>query len=259
MSDTTDVSKLTFMKLALLMNSCDYGQLATVNDIKELCVAGGLKVTDGKHVHLIKFMGFLLEGKHHGADLIPGMGEIVERHKAKKALPDRRSVPNLTWREAISKPTKFDDEAKGVFLQHYAMTKRKKHSAMMAGVCSATVDQAMKDDGDFKKAVAEMAEYYKDHIHEMASDQFAGIPEVIFGGKNRDKVKGYKLVFPNNNMLSMELKRTNPEYNEKHDIDMNVSGGVLVAPAVMSMDDYIKNNVKSISDGVESEELDDQG
>jgi len=168
-------------------------------------------------------------------------------HKTKKALPDRRELINETWRERMMQPTKFDDSAKGVFLQHYGMTKRMKHSAMQAGVCFYTVKKAMKDDAVFKKAVDEMAEYYKDHIHEVHEGQMLGIPEPIMGGKFKDVVVGWKTVFFNNNHIAMELKRTNPEYNEKTQVDMNVTGGVLVAPASMPMEEYIQKNVKMIS------------
>lgn len=136
------------------------------------------------------------------------------------------------WREKMQMAkVKFDDRAKMRYLDHLAKTGRKGHAAAAAGVCPNCVNEHRKKDPAFNEAVDIALQMYADDVHALAVKLMNGVDEPIIGGKEKDKIVGHKRVHATN-LVAMELKRTNPEYRDRQEIDIKGGGvGALVVPA----------------------------
>ena len=132
---------------------------------------------------------------------------------------------------------KFDDRAKGVFLEEYRKWGRMGESAAAAGVSPQTVRKALKEDEDFAEAMV-MAEHdYRDKL--IGHQQ-----NLVFNGqlkKTYDRngnLVSEERVYPIR-LIELELKKHDSGYRDKQEVDINHSGGVLVAPAEMpSIEDW---------------------
>jgi hypothetical protein len=132
----------------------------------------------------------------------------------------------------------FDDDAKIVFLDHYARFNRKKMAAMAAGVSVFTVHEHIKKDPEFALAVEEAKEAYKDRVKEtMYKAGVEGIEETIFGGQFKNEPVGTKRTFYPLLTLA-EAKRVEPEYRDKQSLDVTHRGGVLLIPAEMTPQEW---------------------
>ncbi len=156
------------------------------------------------------------------------------------------------WRHELqAAKVKFDDDAKQTFLQEYAKSDRLQASAALAGVCLQTVRNHIDNDPDFAEAIKEAKEAYKDRLREHVQDLvFEGVDEPIIGGQFKDEVVAHKRVYPTN-LIAMEMKKTDPEYRDKHEHNHNVRGGVLLIPATPE--------TKEDQDALERELADQQG
>jgi len=140
-----------------------------------------------------------------------------------------------SWRKKLQmSKVKFDDKAKGIFLEHYSRTSRLNHAAAAAGVCPNTVNTHRKNDPDFDAACEVARGLYNDDIHALAMKVANGVREPIFGGEFKDQVVGYKTVY-HPGIIMQEQKRCNPEYRDKQEIDIKGVGlGALVVPATLT-------------------------
>ena len=157
--------------------------------------------------------------------------------------PSEIEIDMSEWRQQIrdSKRVKLDDVQKEVFLYWFARTNRKTHSAHAAGVCWQTVLNHMKADPEFEEQFKQAQHQYQDRLEQIAREVAQeGILEPIIGGKSKDKVVAHRRVIATN-ILAMQMKRANPEYKERQEIDLNHKGGVLLVPGGMDMDEWIKN------------------
>lgn len=154
-----------------------------------------------------------------------------------------RKVKLANWRTEIqASRLKFDDDAKARFLEHFRQFGRMGQAAEAAGVGGNTVRSHLDKDPDFAEAFQDAKDAYRDRVHETAyAVAVEGIDEPIIGGEFKDEVVAYKKVYATN-ILAMELKRVDPGYKERSEVDMNVRGGVLVAPAQCSPDEWIKQH-----------------
>lgn len=149
------------------------------------------------------------------------------------------------WRTVIKMSRiKFDEEAKGVFLNEFQKWGRMGESAAAAGVSPQTVRKAMEDDQDFAEAMLLCETAYKDKLIGHHQD-------LVFNGtvkKSYDRNGGLvseETVYPIR-LIELELKKHDSGYREKQEIAVNHSGGVLVAPAEMnSIDDWEKRFAKA--------------
>lgn len=141
----------------------------------------------------------------------------------------------------VIKAIKFDDAAKQRFLDHYAKHGRVGQAATAAGVVLMTVLKHRKSDPTFQLAYEEAQQQYADHIQEQVYKQAVEgvVVEPIMGGKDRDIVVGERRQY-SPNLLALEAKRVNPEYRERQQLDVAVSGGVLLIPQGMSADEWTK-------------------
>jgi hypothetical protein len=156
--------------------------------------------------------------------------------------PSEIEVDLSEWRQQVrdAKRVKLDDIQKQTFLYWFARTNRKAHSAHAAGVCWQTVANHLKADPEFEEQYKQAQYHYQDRLEMVAQEVGQeGILEPIVGGKFKNEIVAHKRVIAPN-ILAMQLRRSNPEYREKQEIDLNHRGGVLVAPAKMDMDEWIK-------------------
>lgn len=144
---------------------------------------------------------------------------------------------------------KFDEKARARFLEHFAKTARMYESARMAGVCPATVYEALQSDKEFVAQRDEAYETFRETIEtEIKRRAVEGVPELVIQGGNvvsvLNEVTGkwepvYKMVL-SDKMLELYAKRHIPEYRDKGTLDVNVQGGVLVVPGGLTEDQWEK-------------------
>lgn len=149
------------------------------------------------------------------------------------------------WRTRMQMAkVKFDDAAKLRYLDHLSKTGRKGHAAAAAGVCPNCVIEHRKNDPIFNEAVEIALQMYADDVHALATKLMNGVKKPILGGKDKDEVVAYEMVYATN-LVAMEMKRTNPEYKERSEIDIKGSGGgALVVPAGLTPAQWIEQAKK---------------
>jgi len=164
------------------------------------------------------------------------------------------------WRTVIRMSRdKFDDEAKARFLAVYGRWGRMGEAASAAGVTSQTVRKALEDDEDFAEAMMVQEEEYTTKLIGHHQD-------LLFNGveKNRYDKDGNLIESSRDypiKLIEMELKKHDEGYRDKREVKMDVTGGVLVAPAeVDSVDDWEKrfSNAVDVTPGDEDEKSGDK-
>lgn len=171
-------------------------------------------------------------------------------------------VDMAAWRVKLQKSRiKFDDDQAEIYLHELAATGLKGRAAEKAGVCMLTVSNRMDNDPDFTVARDAAMQIYNDMVSDAVRERG------VIGWKESVYSKGIRVIEPvlnedgtqrmnaegeavfqyafirkfSDRMLELEAKRTNPEYRDKQTIDLNTKGGgVLVAPAGMTAEEYIK-------------------
>jgi len=144
-----------------------------------------------------------------------------------RRLEEGGVVKKRDFRKEFLRVVKFDDAAKSVALEMFAKTGRISDAAMIAGVSSSTIREHLNRDPDFLAAWEIAREQYCDHVTALVEKRgFEGIEEPILGGKYKDQVVAHKRVF-SDSLAMMHAKRYVPEYREKQQLDMTVTGGVL--------------------------------
>lgn len=145
---------------------------------------------------------------------------------------------NGNWRVRIkSQQLKFDDEAKGRFLAEYAKHGRIGDSCKAAGVSHTTYLKHLESDTDFGEACLMAEKDYQSRLIAHHQDLvFEGTEKVSYD-RNGNIVSTEK-VYPIP-LIQMELRKHDEAYRDKREVDMKVSGGVLVAPSdVGSIEDW---------------------
>ena len=152
-------------------------------------------------------------------------------------------VDQTNWRRQLRTATlKFDDVAKAVFLQEYARHGLKGRSARAAGVTIDTVNNHVKNDEEFAKQIIEAFSHYHDKvIHHHQSLVLDGVVRRRF--TNRGELVEETVEYPIPLILA-EIKRVDPEYRDKQTIDLNMGGGVMVAPHEMTPEQWIAEQEK---------------
>lgn len=143
-----------------------------------------------------------------------------------------------TWRvKIVSQREKLNDEAKQIFLQQYAEHARMGHSARAAGVSPQTVRRHIEIDPDFAEACVTAEHQYRDRLIEHHQNLvFEGMTKVTYD--RQGNVVGEEKIYPIR-LIELELRKHDEGYRDKREVDVKVSGGVLVAPAdVASIDDW---------------------
>ncbi len=148
------------------------------------------------------------------------------------------------WRLKVTTGTKFDDVRRGIFLREMAEHGRKSTAAMAAGISVPTANWAIKNEPDFNEAVAHCQLIYKDRVVAHHQDLlFNGIETHRYDSKGNllQTTREYPI-----RLIELELKKVDDGYRDKREINMNVSGGVLVAPAGLSIEEWEKEHGKVV-------------
>jgi len=142
------------------------------------------------------------------------------------------------WRSRIKmERIKFDDKAKGIFLNEYRKWGRMGESAAAAGVSTQCVRFHIDQDEEFAEALMMAENEYQDKL-------IAHHQDLVFNGTERNSydrngnLVSTETIYPIR-LIELELKKHDKGYREKQELEVKHSGGVLVAPAEMaSIDDW---------------------
>lgn len=144
------------------------------------------------------------------------------------------------WRKKVqASKLKFDDVQKGIYINVLSKTGRRQQAADAAGVCYQTVMVHRENDPEFEASFQAALGTWADTIHKLAMKLMEGVKKPIVGGKDKDVIVAHELVHATN-LLAMEMRRTNAEYKERSEIDLKHGGSVLIAPAEMTPEEWIK-------------------
>lgn len=145
-------------------------------------------------------------------------------------VPVKYQDKDGAWRvRLVSHRKALTDEQKEVYLTELAEHGRTGHAATKANTTSFTISRERKSDADFEEAVQTALSIYKDRVIEHHQD-------LVFNGTTRTSydrvgnVVSEEKIYPIR-LIELELKKVDEGYREKRDIDVKVSGGVLIAPA----------------------------
>lgn len=149
-----------------------------------------------------------------------------------------RQDENGNWRAVVVRSrTKFNEHTKGIFLREYAKHGIMGKAAKASGVTSQTVHNHLKSDEEFAEAcLAAQDEYqakFLDHFQDLV---FNGVEKRTYDrmGNLVSEETQYPI-----RLIEMEAKKVDKSYTDKREVDVTVSGGVLVAPAdVGSIEDW---------------------
>ena len=152
------------------------------------------------------------------------------------------------WRTRIKMSRKkFDEKAKGIFLQEYLKWGRMGEAASAAGVTPQTVRAEMERDTDFGEAMLACEEDYQDKL-------ISHHQNLVFNGTERisydrnGNISNRETIYPIR-LIELELKKHDKGYREKQEVEMTHKGGVLFMPnEPQSVDDWEKNFGEDMKD-----------
>ncbi len=144
------------------------------------------------------------------------------------------------WRKKVKMSrVKFDDRAKGVFLEEYRKWGRMGESAAAAGVSTQTVRFHIDTDEEFANAVMIAEEEYRDKLIGHHQNLVFNGQEKVYYDRNGN-IMSRETVYPVR-LIELELKKHDSGYRDKQELAVHHTGGVLVAPAEMpTIDDWEK-------------------
>ena len=147
---------------------------------------------------------------------------------------------------------KFGEEAKASFLAEFAEHGRLGTAARKSGVTIKTVQRHIEKDPLFGQLVAEALECYKDRLIKHHQNLvFKGTEKVSYD--RNGNIVSTERVYPVR-LIELELKKHDEGYRDKKDVTVQVKGGVLVAPAEISMEEWsAKFGAKPVGDIVDAE------
>lgn len=172
-------------------------------------------------------------------------GTILDRPTAGTLTHTRDGKPRVLppeFRVRKSRLDAHDLTPKHVetYLETLRETGRKYDSAAAAGMSFAWI-RKLRRDPEFCEWEEESMEAYRDSIQKEAHRRaVTGWDEPIIGGKDKDTVVTTVRRY-SDRLLELLLKRHIPEFREKWEGEVKVTGGVLVAPvSPATTDDWMK-------------------
>lgn len=126
--------------------------------------------------------------------------------------------------------TKFNDDARATFLDYLGKFGVVQTALDACGVSRSTLKKHLADDKRFAEAVEDAKEEYADRLEFIAHEfAFGKIKEAVFWQGR--KMETFKYV-QSESILTLLLKANRPaKFNLKDQPDVNIHGGVLLAPA----------------------------
>ncbi len=164
----------------------------------------------------------------------------LRRSKVAKANPE---VDQSTWRQKLRTASiSFDDVAKEIFLTEFAKHGRKQHASEAAGTTLHTVRSHQKNDPEFAKAYDQAGEKYRDQFvaHAIGDLATKGVP-VMAATKDGDgnvEIYEQRRDYPIP-IIILELRRVDPAYRDKQELEVNGGGGILVVPGHMTPAEWV--------------------
>lgn len=119
----------------------------------------------------------------------------------------------------MGRPAAFTEEHEDEYLQHMSETGQHSSAAALCGVSYETVRAYRVEHREFDDACADARQEYVAKLH-------AAKQRRIDQGSDR--------------ILELELKRFDPEYRDKHEVNLNASGGggVIIAPSMQTIEAF---------------------
>lgn len=154
----------------------------------------------------------------------------------------KRNVNYADWRKKLQlSKVAFDDHKKGMYLAHLAKFGRKMDACKAAGVTPRTVERHIEADEEFADARQNALDQYRDLVQELAWKLMSGgVSKPLIGvDKGTSFVVAHEKLFATN-LLAMEMRKTNAEYKERSELDINNKGGIVIAPAGISSEAFLK-------------------
>lgn len=137
------------------------------------------------------------------------------------------------YRERFLSNSVFDDSRKAIFLDFIAENGRVTDACRAAGVSSSTVRRHVEMDPDFAEAYDHAKQAYADYVTSVVERRaLDGTREPIMGGRFKDQVVGHKVVYETP-LTIMHAKRYVPEYRDRQQVDVSVTGGVLAVASAL--------------------------
>lgn len=169
----------------------------------------------------------------------PRLRSLVSR-SSKAVLISEQDPETGEWRNRIKMSrTKFDEMAKGIFLEEYSKWGRMGEAAAAAGVTSQTVRKHMEEDEDFAEAFLVVEGDYREKLVGHHQD-------LLFNGTQKNhydrsgELVSSETIYPIR-LIEMELKKHDSGYREKQELEVRHGGGVLLVPAEMgTIEDWEK-------------------
>ena len=144
----------------------------------------------------------------------------------------------VTRYKLLPTAAKLDDALKEAICAELADHGRLGTACRKNNISMTTVRKHITKDPDFGRMVMEATEAYKDRlITHHQNLVFEGTTKINYD-RNGNIVSEEK-VYPVR-LIELELKKHDEGYRDKKEVNMNVKGGVLVAPSEMSMDEWEK-------------------
>ena len=177
----------------------------------------------------------------------PRLRDLSNRSSVAEIVEYRDEITGEMKRKIRMTMKKFTPEAQLVFLEEYKKWGRMGESAYAAGVSTQTVRKHLEEDEDFIEAFIEAEQTYKEKLIGHHQDLiFNGIEKVQFdrNGNVISRTTEYPI-----RLIELELKKHDEGYRDKREVKMDVTGGVLVAPAeVPSIEDWEKKYIPEMRD-----------
>lgn len=101
-----DLTRLSPAALATLLNSSSLGEVATTASVRRQAQAAGVKVGDGKHLNLLRFIAAMVEKRHAEQSADDGKASSYERVKEDAARRSRQK--SLSGRDIGALPSIAD-------------------------------------------------------------------------------------------------------------------------------------------------------
>ncbi len=171
----------------------------------------------------------------------PKAGEMTKSGRLRRECTTKANpeVDQSTWRIKLrASMITFDDKAKEIYLDEFASHGRKKHAADAAGVSLHLVRSHLKNDPEFAKAHDEACESYRDQFVEHAVGNLATKGSPVMAATKDGTIYEVRRDYPIP-IVILELRRVDPTYRDKQEIDITSGGSVLVAPAHMTPTEWV--------------------
>lgn len=153
----------------------------------------------------------------------------IMSHRPTKFAKIEKILPDGTVQTVVKRVRRtFDDQAKADFLEAYAKHGRMGDAARSVGFTTKYVREALQVDEQFAEDCMEAEENYRCQLIEHVQNL------VFHGTKKRSfdrngNIVSEEIIYPIR-LIEMEMKKHDKGYTDRKEVDLNVSGGILIAP-----------------------------